>query len=403
MATGPTDLPRLTLKPGHVQPVWAGHPWVYAQAVARVEGGARPGDEVAVVDARGNFMGRGFYSPKSAIPVRILTRDKELPIDGAFFRSRLTRALEARKTLHLPSNETNAYRLVHAEGDELPGLIVDRFDNVCVVQMTTLGMKLREGLVLEALAATVGPKAIVDRSSMETAKLEGFEASKGVIRGELPGGALRFVERGIRYELPPELSQKTGFYFDQRPLRARVEQLARGKRVLDAFSFIGTFSLGAARGGASEVLAVDESAVALDVGAQVARANGLSDKIRFVREDARSALQRAGREGGYDLVVCDPPKLAPTRASREEALNAYRKLASLGARATRPGGLLVLCSCSAAVNSDALVRALALGATDANLTAIVLERHYQGADHPVPAAFPEGLYLKSVLARIEPR
>jgi 23S rRNA (cytosine1962-C5)-methyltransferase len=282
-------------------------------------------------------------------------------------------------------------------------LIVDRFDQACVVQMTTLGMKQREGMLLDALAAEVGPRAIIDRSPAEAGKREGFEPGEGVVRGELEGGMLRFVERGIRYELPPELSQKTGFYFDQRPLRARVEQLARGRRVLDAFSFIGTFSLGAARGGASEVLAVDESAVALEVGAQVAKSNGLGNKISFVRGDARAALVKAGREGGYDLVVCDPPKLAPTRASRDDALAAYRKLASLGCRATRPGGLLVVCSCSAAVGIDALTRALALGATDAGMSATVLERHFQGADHPVPAAFPEGLYLKSVLARIDAR
>ncbi|MCS6901253.1 MAG: class I SAM-dependent methyltransferase, partial [Myxococcales bacterium] len=205
------------------------------------------------------------------------------------------------------------------------------------------------------------------------------------------------------YELPPELAQKTGFYLDQRPLRARIEQLARGRRVLDAFCFVGSFAMAAARGGASEVLAVDESGLAIDIGASVARANGLAERIQFARDDARNALQRAAREGGYDLVLCDPPKLAPTRASREDALIAYRKLAALGCRATRPGGLLVLSSCSAAISSDALVRALALGAASAGRSAVVLERGFQGADHPVPAAFPEGLYLKSVLARIDGR
>ena len=392
--------PRVTLERGHVQPVWAGHPWVYAQAVARVEGGARGGDEVEVVDPRGNFLGRGFYTPSSAIAVRIITRDPDEPIDAAFFRERIARAVRRRHDLSLPNADTNAYRLVHAEGDGLPGLMIDVFADVCVVQMTTLGMKLREGLVLAALQEVIAPRAIIDRTPAEMARHEGFAPASGVVRGDAEATTLRFVERGLRFEIPKELAQKTGFYFDQRPLRARVEQLAHGRRVLDAFAFVGSFALGAARGGAKEVVAVDESAIAIEVGAAAARENGL-ERVKFVREDARQALARAGREGGFELVVCDPPKLSPTRAARGDALGAYRRLAAAGCSATEPGGILVLCSCSAAVGIDALVRALALGARDAGRAAIVLERHFQGADHPVPAAFPEGLYLKSVIARVD--
>lgn len=396
-------LPAVTLKSGHVQPVWAGHPWVYAQAIARVQGGARPGDEVAVFDPEGKFLGRGFYSPSSAIPVRLLSRRPDPPLDGAFFRQKLAHALELRRTLHLPGPDTDAFRLVHAEGDDLPGLMVDRFGDALVVQFTTLGMKLREGMLLDAIQSELKPAVIVDRSPAEAARREGFEPGQGVLRGPAGAVTLRFRERGLRYEIPPELGQKTGFYFDQRPLRARVEQLARGRRVLDAFCFVGSFSMAAARGGATEVVAIDESAVAIDVGAELARVNGLGDRIRFERGDARGALALAAKQGGYDLVLCDPPKLAPTRASREDALVAYRKLASAGCKATLPGGLLVLCSCSAAVGIDALVRALGLGAAAVGRSAVVLERHFQGADHPVPASFPDGLYLKSVLARIDAR
>lgn len=392
--------PRVILKPGHVQPVWTGHPWVFAQAVERVEGGARPGDEVVVVDPRGQFLGRGFYSPASAIAVRVLTRDPDRPLDGRFFRDKFAEARDQRRALHLPNDETNAYRLVHAEGDGLPGLIVDVFDDVCVVQSTTLGMRLRQALWLEALRDAIGPRAVIDRTPLAAGKVEGFKVEPGVLRGDPDATTLRFRERGLRFEVPPELGQKTGFYFDQRPLRARVEQLARGRRVLDAYAFVGTFSLAAARGGAADVLAVDESAVALDVAARVARDNGLDARVRYAPQDAAAAFTQAGREGGYDLVICDPPKLAPSRAARDAALGAYRRLAGLAARATKPGGLLVFCSCSASVGLGELIRALALGARDVGLDAVVLERHFQGADHPVPAAFPEGLYLKSLLARI---
>ncbi len=394
-------MPVVRLKPGHVQPVWMGHPWVYAQAVDRVEGGATAGDEVSVMDPRGNLLGRGFYSPGSAIPVRLLVRDAETRLDASFFHARVERAVALRASLGLPSDQTDGFRLVHAEGDGLPGLVVDRYGDVLAVQLGTIGMKQREALVHEALWTVVRPRAIVDRTSAQTAKAEGFDPPREpIVRGDAVR-ALELVERGLRFRIPLELGQKTGFYFDQRSLRARVEQLAHGRRVLDAYSFVGAFALAAARGGAREVVAVDESALAVEVGAECAAANGLGERVRFAKEDARRALAEA--HGSFELVVADPPRLAPTRGSREQALVAYAKLAENGCRAVRPGGVLVLCSCSAAVDLQALTRALAQGATRANVQATVLERWFQGADHPVPAAFGEGLYLKALIAHVDKR
>jgi len=388
------------LKAGHVQPVWAGHPWVYAQAIDFIEGGATAGDEVTVVDPKQNVLGRGFYSPGSAIPVRLLVRDSTTPLDGAFFRKQLDRAIALRELLGLPSHETTGHRLIHAEGDGLPGLVVDRFDDILSVQFSTFGMKAREGLIFEALGERLAPKAIVDRTANGPAASEGFLPSRGVVRGE-EVTALEFKERGLAFRVPLDVGQKTGFYFDQRPLRARVEHIARGKRVLDAYSFVGAFAMAAARGGATKVVAVDESAIALEVGAECARRNGLEAQIEFVKHDARKVLVEA--KGSYDLVVVDPPRLAPTRGSRENALVAYSKLAEHACHAVAPGGVLVYCSCSAAVDLFSLARALATGARRANVTATVFERGFQGGDHPAPAAFPEGVYLKWVMARIEPR
>ncbi len=390
------------LKPGHVQPVWAGHPWIYAQAVERVEGGATRGDEVSVLDPRGNLLGRGFYSPGSAIPVRLLVRDATTRLDGAFFRARIAHAVAARRDMGIATDANTGYRVVHAEGDGLPGLIVDRFDDVLVVQFLTAGMKLREGFVLEALMHTMSPRAILDRTPQGVSKIEGFEPASGVVRGE-EITELVFKERGLTYRLPLDLGQKTGFYFDQRGLRGRVEELARGRRVLDAYTYVGSFAMAAARGGATSVLAIDDSAIAVEIGALCAKENGLEGRVSFSREDARHSLQKAGVEGGYDLVIVDPPRLAPSRSARDNALVAYTKLAEVACRATRPGGLLVVCSCSAAVDLAALTRALSTGALRANVTAIVQERHFQGADHPVPAAFGEGLYLKALIARVDKR
>jgi 23S rRNA (cytosine1962-C5)-methyltransferase len=381
---------------------------VYAQAIDRVEGGATRGDEVRVVDPRGNFLGRGFYSAGSAIPVRLVVRDPETPIDTAFFRSRLERARTARSLVGLgSSDETTGYRVVHAEGDLLPGLIVDRFADVLAVQFLTFGMKQREAMVLDALGQVFRPRAIVDRTPAGSAKAEHFVPASGVVRGTVPLTELVFRERGLSWTIALDLGQKTGFYFDQRELRSRVEILTSAvtssnanARVLDAYSYVGAFGLAAARAGA-EVVCVDESALAMQVGADNARANGLAERMRFERGDARRAMQDA--HGSFDVTIVDPPRLAPTRSAREQALVMYSKLAELGCRATKPGGTLVLCSCSAAVDLGALTRALATGAVRANVSALVVERAFQGPDHPVPAAFSEGLYLKALIARVEPR
>jgi 23S rRNA (cytosine1962-C5)-methyltransferase len=364
-----------------------------------MEGGATAGDEVTVLDPKKNLLGRGFYSPGSAIPVRLVVRDGTTPLDGAFFRTRVEQALELRAMLGLPSDDTTGHRLIFAEGDALPGLIVDRFGDVLSVQFSTFGMKAREGLVFEALHEVLAPRAIVDRTPNGIAASEGFLPAHGVVRGEDVAG-FDFKERGLSFRVPFDVGQKTGFYFDQRPLRARVEHIARGKRVLDAYSFVGAFALGAARGGATKVVAVDESAIALEVGAECARLNGLETKIEFIKHDARKLL--ADAKGAYDLVVVDPPRLAPTRGARDSALLAYSKLAEQACHAVAPGGVLVYCSCSGAVDMFSLCRALATGARRANVQATVFERGYQGADHPAAAAFPEGVYLKWVMARISP-
>jgi 23S rRNA (cytosine1962-C5)-methyltransferase len=387
---------RIFLKPGHVQPVWAGHPWVFAQAVARVDGQPEPGAEVVVCDPKGEALGRGLYSPSSAIVVRLFTRDPERALDEGFFEQRIRRALERRRMLQLPSAETTGYRAVHAEGDGLPGLVVDVFGDALAVQWGTVGLARRAGVLLDVLERSLAPRAIVERTSLDIARREGFAAGSGVLRGDAAMASFRFVERGLAFEIPLGLAQKTGYYFDQRPLRARVEALSAGRRVLDTYCFVGSIALAAARGGAREVVAVDTSAPALEVAARVARVNALEGRVRYVEADALAELEKA--PGAFELVVCDPPKLAPNRTAANKAMNRMRRLSAAACRALSDGGWLVLCSCSAALGHADLARALALGARDAGREATVLERLFQGPDHPVPAAFPEGLYLSSIIA-----
>ena len=389
---------RIYLKPGHIQPVWAGHPWVFAQAVARIDGAPEAGAEVVVCDPRGEPLGRGLYSPRSAIAVRLFTRDPEQAIDTAFLEQGVRRAIARRAAHGLPSAETTGYRALHAEGDGVPGLIVDVLGDVLAVQFGTVGLALRAPALLDLLEACFRPRAIVDRTSLKIAQQEGFTAELGVRRGDRSLASFQFRERGMGYDIPLTLAQKTGFYFDQRPLRARVEALSRGRRVLDTYAYVGSIALAAARGGASQVVAVDTSGPALEVGARIARDNGLGEAVRYVKGDALAELERA--RGAFDLVVCDPPKLAPNRTAAVKAIQTMRRLSAAACAALADGGVLVSCSCSAALGHGELARALALGARDAGRTAFVLERLFQGADHPVPAAFPEGLYLSSIIAEV---
>jgi 23S rRNA (cytosine1962-C5)-methyltransferase len=362
-----------------------------------------PGDEVDVVDPRGQWLGRGLYSPGTAILARLYSRNKDEAINRVFFEKRIACALKRREVLGLPSERTDAYRIINGEGDDLPGFILDRYGNEVVVQLATLGLKLREGDMLAAVDNIVRPRAIIDRTSAGAARTEGFAAAAGVVSGSCEHGHLKFRERGFDWEIPLELGQKTGYYLDQRTLRGRVEQMAGGRSVLDVYSYVGPFALAAARGGAAHVTAVDSSALALEVAADAAARNGLSGRIVFERDDAFDALKRAGRSGGHDIVICDPPRLAATRSAGERARSLMRRIASAGCQALRPGGFLVLCSCSAALGLDALTRELALGAREVNVVPRVVERWYQGFDHPVLAAFPEGLYLSAVIAEITSR
>jgi len=402
--------PVVHLRAGHVQPIWAGHPWVYAQAIDRVEGGKpNVGDVVRVLDPHGNFMGRGFWSPRAAIPVRIISRDETTSLDGPeWIVDRIQRAIARRRAVGLPSldstRRTNGYRLLHAEGDDVPGLVVDLFGTsdegkggVAVVQVGTAGLRARAREILSALDATVAPDAVIDRTSVNVGKAEGFDLDDSFARGTVT--ALVFEERGVRFEIPRDLGQKTGFYFDQRPLRAEIELLARGRRVLDAYSYVGPIALAAARGGATSVAAMDDSLRAIEVGAACAKLNQL--EVSFTRGDVRKELPKLAAAGTrFDLVILDPPKLAPTRGDRDAAARYQTKLVETASSVVEPGGILVICSCSTALGTAELARSLAIGARRVGRTAIVLDRLGQGGDHPVPAAFPEGIYLSTLVAEL---
>jgi 23S rRNA (cytosine1962-C5)-methyltransferase len=386
--------PRLVLQPGHVKPLWSGHPWVYAQAVARLEGDPAAGDVIEVVDPEGRFLGRGFHSPGSAIPVRLVTRRADEPLDAALLARRIGAAAARRlRLLALPSAATDGFRLVHAEGDDLPGLVVDRYGDTACVQLLTVGMKQREEAIFDAVAALAGISRVVEIGGGEGQRREGIAAVTRTVRGDQVA-ELRFRERGFALRVPLALAQKTGYYFDQRENRARVEELARERRVLDACTYLGGFALAAARGGASSVVAVDRSAAVLAAAAGLAEANGLGERIAWREGDVRRDLGAWADAGErYDLVVLDPPKLAPTTRHLERARPAYEGMNAAALRLLAPGGVLVTCSCSAAMGPEDLLRVVAIAARRVGRRATVLSLGGQAPDHPTPVAFPEGRYL----------
>ncbi len=392
---------KVRIRPGHVRPLWAGHPWVYAQAIASVEGSPAAGDVVDVLDAQGKWLGAGFYSPKSAFAVRILSRQEGESIDADFFTKRLRAALALRREwLGLPNQDTTGYRLVHAEGDGLSGLVVDVYDDVASVQLLTAGMKRREAEVLAAIAAVTEVRSIVEVPSHEHQEHEGFSVESRVAFGPAVE-KLTFRELGFAYQLPFASAQKTGYYFDQRDNRARLEQLCRGRRVLDAFCYMGSFALAAARGGAREVLALDRSDAALAAGKEAAERNGVATQIRFERADVKKALpELIVKNERFDVVVLDPPKLAKSARHLERARKAYRHWNAQALQLVEPGGLLLSCSCSAAMQPQDFVRTLAIAAADAGREVSLLMLGEQAPDHPTPAAFDEGRYLKAAFLRV---
>jgi 23S rRNA (cytosine1962-C5)-methyltransferase len=384
---------RVLLRQGRARPLWFGHPWVYANAVGRVDGVASPGDIVSLCDHDGRFIGRGIFNPRSQIPVRLLTRREE-PVDAAFFRARIAAARTLRVRLGLPSERTTAYRLINSEGDDLPGLVVDIYDDVAVVQVTTLGLAVRRAILFDALAEELGSRTIFEVAAQSYAEMEGFSTTSRVARGPTRG-QISCQEDGIRLEIEPLSGQKTGMFIDQRENRIRVGTLAKGARVLDCYAYAGGFGLQAARGGAISVTAVDSSARAVArVGAHAAL-NGLA--VEAIEADVFRFLETA-TPGGYDVIVVDPPKFARARKDLDAARKGYERLNALALAALAPNGLLVTCSCSQNVDATEFERIVAAGAKQASRRVRIVDTRGAAPDHPLPPGFSEGQYLKVIFA-----
>jgi 23S rRNA (cytosine1962-C5)-methyltransferase len=395
---------RVILKRGRSKPFWVGHPWVFSGAIHKIEGTiGEMGGPCLIEDERGNILGAGWYNPHATISVRILEhrRSTDLPFEPRpllnVVEERLACAIGKRKALRIASDETTAYRLVNAEGDAITGMIVDRLGDVLVLQSGSRAMYEVRSEVAELLCGLLNPKAVVHLVSHTASRLEAIPAEVEVLKGEV-SGPTEFCELGIRYRVDILASQKTGFYADQRENRRQFGEICAGETMLDLFSYHGAFGLHAARAGALSVTSVDSSAKVCDNANVNIKLNGFPSPHEVVCSDSMNFLKEARSQGTkWSRIVCDPPKFAQGRARLDDALKKYARLNTLAMETLTEDGLMLTCSCSQHVSTDAFLRMLTDAGHRVRKAVHVHQVWGQGLDHPYVAVAPEGRYLKAAL------
>jgi 23S rRNA (cytosine1962-C5)-methyltransferase len=374
------------------------HPWIFASAIHSVdEASPASGSTVDLLSAEGKFLARASYSPISQIRARVWTFIDE-PVDGEFFRKRIRTAIELRQRLKVDSH-SNSYRLLHAESDGIPGLIVDRYGDVLVLQSLTAGSEFWKETIADILVEETGVKNIYERSDADVRELEGLKPITGILRGTIKDLRLIIEEYDLKFYVDIQHGHKTGFYLDQRHNRHRVGQFAKDLDVLNCFCYTGGFSIHALANGAKSVLSVDSSADALVLLEENISLNHLAaDHHTSLEGDVFQLLRKFRDENrSFDMIILDPPKFAPTAAHAEKASRAYKDINLLAFKLLRHGGILFTYSCSGGIDAALFQKIAASAALDAGVDAAIVEHLSQGSDHPVSVHFPEGAYLKGLV------
>jgi 23S rRNA (cytosine1962-C5)-methyltransferase len=395
-------MPTLTLKPGREKSLLRRHPWIFSGAIQHVDGNPESGATVDLLAANRQFLARAAYSPNSQIRARVWTFDQSESVDADFLHRRIQRAIRARSALHLEEGagvRSDAFRLIHAESDGLPGIIVDRYADTLVVQFLSAGAEFWKETIADILLEETGLTTIYERSDADVRELEGLTPRIGILRGNILHSPLTITEHGLKFNVNIAEGHKTGFYIDQRANRHRVRELSEGRDVLDCFCYTGGFTVNALAGGAKSVFSVDASADALALCKENVALNSLpNDRHSILEGDVFQLLRKFRDEGrSFDLIVLDPPKFAPTASQAEKAARGYKDINLLGFKLLRSSGLLVTFSCSGGVDAFLFQKIVASAALDAGADAQILEYLAQGPDHPVALSFPEGAYLKGLV------
>lgn len=399
----PKTRPTVKLLPGRHKRARAGHPWVFSNEIDMTAAAkALPaGAPVTLTESGGGPLGVATFNPHPLISARFLSRDVSARIDAGWLARRLQRALDLRDRLF----DEPFYRVVHAEADGLPGLIVDRYGDVCVVQLNTAGMDRLAPPLLEALHEVLAPATVILRNDSPARALEGLAEDvrvEGAPLGEALGGPLELTENGVRFLADPAGGQKTGWFYDHRENRARVARLSSGLRVLDVYCYLGGFGIQAAAAGAAEVQCVDSSQPALDLAQRSAELNGLGDNCRFTKAEAFGEMGRLGAAGEkFDVVIADPPAFVKSKKDLKTGAKGYRKMVRLAASVVAPDGWLLAASCSHNVDLAMFQEALRGGLRDARRGGRIVHVDGAGPDHPVHPYLPESAYLKAVLLRLD--
>lgn len=382
---------QLHLRPGHERRVRRGHPWVFSNELQPLKHDVCPGETVEIVSAQGEYLGTGYYNPHSLIAARILSRQRECIDSVDFYRSRLQTALLLRNAVY---GDINALRLVHGEGDQLPGLVVDRYANVLSLQFLTLGIDRRRDLILQALDELLAPDAIIGRNNVAVRSLENLPREVEILQGSLPE-RLEIVENGLRFLVDVQHGQKTGHFLDQKENHLALRQRVAGKRVLDLFCYSGSWAIHAARYGAEEVLGIDISAGAVDLARENARLNFQDTVCRFVQSDVFENLRElhAQRER-FGAIILDPPAFIKNRKRLREGIKGYLTINRRAMELLEPDGILFTCTCSHHMDRETFLDTLRKAAFQAGREMRLLEIRGQSYDHPVLCSCPETEYLK---------
>lgn len=392
------------LKQGREKSLLRRHPWIFSGAIHYVDENIASGSTIDLLSFNKQFLARASYSPNSQIRARVWTFEDE-PVDKEFFRRRIRSAIAARSAISplplapLPEREGDAMRLIYAESDGLPGLIVDRYGDTLVMQCLTAGAEFWKDTFADVLLEETGLKTIYERSDADVRELEGLGSKTGVLRGNLSSPVFPITENNLKFNVNLQSGHKTGSYLDQSGNRLHVRELAKDKDVLDCFCYTGGFTVHALAGGAKSVLSIDSSQEALALARENIALNDLpADTATFIEGDVFQLLRRFRDENrSFDMIILDPPKFAPTAAQAERAARGYKDINLYAFKLLRPGGLLVTFSCSGGIEAGLFQKIIAGAALDAGVDAQILEHLSQNADHPVLLHFPEGAYLKGLI------